>query len=620
MSHFKSLRVRLTLLFAALTVIPLVVVGALIARQGFSTLQDQSVDLQTRVAQQTSVSLSSFFQERENELFVLTDVYGLTYLDENTQRELLLILLSKQPAYYEVALLDNTGQELIHLTRGEIITTDDLANRADNPTFRAALETETIGYSTVYFNENARDRLITMAVPISNLITGTVGHVLLAEIRFQNVSDTVLRNLELQNREDVYVVDNNGIVVAHRNPNFVLRETTFDVPEANGRTTGLGGGDVILARSDIQVENLDLLVVAETNYEDATALASNLTRLSTIITIVSLLISGAIVVFSVNQVIKPITRIAKVAEAIQKGDLSAQADERGSNELSTLGRAFNAMTAQQQRILDGLRENVEQLEKAKEERENLIKDLRFAKRMADENSRLKSEFLATMSHELRTPMNAIEGFTGIMLKRMGGVNFNDKVERYLYKIQSNSQRLLHLINDFLDLSRIESGRMEFANLPITPAQMVDKWKQGLDVLAESKNISFEVVIDPNFPEVIYGDEEALSKITTNLLGNAFKFTSEGKIQLTLEQVDHNMCIKVVDTGIGIPPHAREFIFDEFRQVDQSSKRVYGGTGLGLAIVQKLARGMNGTVTLDSEVGKGSTFTVLIPLQTEQVYA
>ncbi|MBZ0304824.1 MAG: HAMP domain-containing protein [Anaerolineae bacterium] len=620
MSHFKSLRVRLTLLFAALTVIPLVVVGALIARQGFSTLQDQSVDLQTRVAQQTSVSLSSFFQERENELFVLTDVYGLTYLDENTQRELLLILLSKQPAYYEVALLDNTGQELIHLTRGEIITTDDLANRADNPTFRAALETETIGYSTVYFNENARDRLITMAVPISNLITGTVGHVLLAEIRFQNVSDTVLRNLELQNREDVYVVDNNGIVVAHRNPNFVLRETTFDVPEANGRTTGLGGGDVILARSDIQVENLDLLVVAETNYEHATALASNLTRLSTIITIVSLLISGAIVVFSVNQVIKPITRIAKVAEAIQKGDLSAQADERGSNELSTLGRAFNAMTAQQQRILDGLRENVEQLEKAKEERENLIKDLRFAKRMADENSRLKSEFLATMSHELRTPMNAIEGFTGIMLKRMGGVNFNDKVERYLYKIQSNSQRLLHLINDFLDLSRIESGRMEFANLPITPAQMVDKWKQGLDVLAESKNISFEVVIDPNFPEVIYGDEEALSKITTNLLGNAFKFTSEGKIQLTLEQVDHNMCIKVVDTGIGIPPHAREFIFDEFRQVDQSSKRVYGGTGLGLAIVQKLARGMNGTVTLDSEVGKGSTFTVLIPLQTEQVYA
>jgi signal transduction histidine kinase len=162
--------------------------------------------------------------------------------------------------------------------------------------------------------------------------------------------------------------------------------------------------------------------------------------------------------------------------------------------------------------------------------------------------------------------------------------------------------------------------MEFANLPITPAQMVDKWKQGLDVLAESKNISFEVVIDPNFPEVIYGDEEALSKITTNLLGNAFKFTSEGKIQLTLEQVDHNMCIKVVDTGIGIPPHAREFIFDEFRQVDQSSKRVYGGTGLGLAIVQKLARGMNGTVTLDSEVGKGSTFTVLIPLQTEEVYA
>jgi signal transduction histidine kinase len=217
-------------------------------------------------------------------------------------------------------------------------------------------------------------------------------------------------------------------------------------------------------------------------------------------------------------------------------------------------------------------------------------------------------------------MNAIEGFTSIMLKRMAGVEFNEKSERYLNKVQSNSQRLLHLINDFLDLSRIESGRLELASMPISPANMVERWKNELSVLAEGKGIGFEVSLDPDIPATIYGDEEALSKITTNLLGNAFKFTSEGKVSLSLERLNGSIAIKVQDTGIGIPPHAREFIFDEFRQVDQSSKRKYGGTGLGLAIVQKLAREMNGTVALESELGKGSTFTVTIPLQTEKVLA
>jgi signal transduction histidine kinase len=129
-----------------------------------------------------------------------------------------------------------------------------------------------------------------------------------------------------------------------------------------------------------------------------------------------------------------------------------------------------------------------------------------------------------------------------------------------------------------------------------------------------------VLVDPNLPLTIYGDEEAISKIVRNLLGNAFKFTSEGQVSLTLERREEQMAIQVSDTGIGIPPHAREFIFDEFRQVDQTSKRKYGGTGLGLAIVQKLARAMGGQVTLESELGKGSTFTVLIPIQTTTEYA
>ncbi|MGB1285166.1 MAG: sensor histidine kinase [Aggregatilineales bacterium] len=239
-----------------------------------------------------------------------------------------------------------------------------------------------------------------------------------------------------------------------------------------------------------------------------------------------------------------------------------------------------------------------------------------AKRVADENSRLKSEFLSIMSHELRTPMNAIRGFTGIMLNKMAGVEYNDKVERYLLKIQANGERLLNLINDFLDLSRIESGRLELTYQPVSPVEMANSWYDNLSVLAENKKIDFDLHIDSRLPEIIYGDEEMLSRIAVNLVGNAIKFTDEGSVILSLEKHGEQMALKVQDTGIGIPSHAKDFIFEEFRQVDMSSQRKYGGTGLGLSIVQKLTQAMNGTITLESDVNAGSTFTVLLPIHIE----
>lgn len=250
------------------------------------------------------------------------------------------------------------------------------------------------------------------------------------------------------------------------------------------------------------------------------------------------------------------------------------------------------------------------------ERQRLIKELQAAKRLAEENSRLKSEFLSTMSHELRTPMNAIEGFTSIMLSRMGGVEFNEKTERYITRVNVNSKRLLQLINDFLDLSRVESGRLELAYQPFSPTDLAKRWQAEIGILADKKNIGFELNIDPKLPEMVYGDEESISKIAINLLGNAIKFTEQGKVSLSLVNGGENWCISVADTGIGIPPHAREYVFEEFRQVDQTSKRKYGGTGLGLAIVQKYARTMGGIVTLQSEVGVGSTFTVTLPIESK----
>lgn len=247
-----------------------------------------------------------------------------------------------------------------------------------------------------------------------------------------------------------------------------------------------------------------------------------------------------------------------------------------------------------------------------QEREALITQLKRANRIAEENSRLKSEFLSTMSHELRTPLNAIEGFTSIMLSSMG-VELSERPKEMLERVGANSKRLLNLINDFLDLSRIESGRMDIVPVQVNPQKLAEMWQSEVGVLAQKKGLAFIVEVDAQLPDLVYFDEEALTKVGLNLLSNAIKFTEKGQVTLTLRQEDDYLLIQVTDTGIGIPPHAREYIFDEFRQVDSTSKRRFGGTGLGLAIVSKLTRLMGGQVNVVSEVGKGSTFIVSLPI-------
>lgn len=314
-------------------------------------------------------------------------------------------------------------------------------------------------------------------------------------------------------------------------------------------------------------------------------------------------------------VTRPLRDMTAVTERITGGDLAQRVPMRGSRELGTLAAAFNNMTVHLQQTIQQLEQQTQDLSSANARLETTNAELAVARDQALVANRLKDEFLSTMSHELRTPMNAIEGFTSIMLSKMGDVEYNDKTERYLTRVSANSKRLLQLINDFLDLSRVESGRLEMARLPFSPAELAKQWQAEIGVLAEKKNIQFELTLDPHLPPTLYGDEEAISKVALNLLSNAIKFTEEGSVKLALENGGENWRITVADTGIGIPPHAREYIFEEFRQVDQTSKRKYGGTGLGLAIVQKYTRTMGGTVTVKSDLGAGSEFTVTLPLQT-----
>ncbi|MBW4438363.1 MAG: hypothetical protein KME04_14585 [Pleurocapsa minor GSE-CHR-MK-17-07R] len=235
-----------------------------------------------------------------------------------------------------------------------------------------------------------------------------------------------------------------------------------------------------------------------------------------------------------------------------------------------------------------------------------------ARQQAETADRSKSQFLANMSHELRTPLNAIIGYDEAMIGGMVGT-FTDEQSRLLKNIQLNSRRLLGLINDILDLSKIESGSIEVYLAPVDPRKIIQETVDGLQSLVHEKNITLDVSFSPDVPEVVLTDTKKLQQILVNLLSNAIKFTRRGGVTVTVDTVDNSHWkIAVVDTGIGMPQAALSYIFEPFRQVDGTETRSHKGTGLGLAISRRLVERLGGTIGVQTEQGVGSTFTVELP--------
>lgn len=245
-------------------------------------------------------------------------------------------------------------------------------------------------------------------------------------------------------------------------------------------------------------------------------------------------------------------------------------------------------------------------------------ELREANARLEEISRLKSEFLANMSHELRTPMNAIIGFSELLSETA----LSSEQTEYTRTIVLSAKSLLTLINDILDLAKIEAGKLELEHLPFDLAEVVDNVAAMFRIPAKEKGVRVTCAIDPLIPRRIIGDGNRLRQVLVNLTGNAMKFTAEGEISISIEPQGESDGRKLArfsvrDSGIGIPADRIDAIFEKFTQADGSTTRKYGGTGLGLAICLQLVEMMGGKLKVTSEPGKGSTFYFLIPLEEAQ---
>ncbi len=312
-------------------------------------------------------------------------------------------------------------------------------------------------------------------------------------------------------------------------------------------------------------------------------------------------------------IVKPVTHLRDVANAVREGDVEKRAVIRTGDEFEELGASFNRMLRQ-------LLSQQSELKQSKSELDERLDELAQANMRLFEMNRLKSDFLATVSHELRTPLNSILGFSEVL----SGIDaLNDKQRRYVGNIQRSGRMLLDMINDILDLAKMESGKMEIRQSEFRISSVVSTLCEMARPLAEKKNIDLDSDAPATLPP-LRQDQAKVQQILNNLLSNAIKFTPEGgRIFISAEQDDHgDLRLKVADTGIGINPDEQQLVFEKFRQASgvlpdgDAMTREYSGTGLGLSIVRELCRLLGGDVSLESELGKGSTFTVRLPWRLE----
>jgi len=319
---------------------------------------------------------------------------------------------------------------------------------------------------------------------------------------------------------------------------------------------------------------------------------------------------------------KPLNTLVEATHRFAKGEMP-QIEKYPSDEIGTLIQTFNSMVNEVAKSKMELEKELTRRARLLEERDELVALLQKANKQLKELDTLKSAFIANMSHELRTPMNAIIGYTDLLLDEIDGP-LNEDQKASLKKVAANARHLLQLINDVLDISKIESGKIELRLKEVDLREIIEGIMVTFEPLIIKKGLTFSLSIESG-AEKLYVDEDKTKQILINLISNAVKFTHQGGITITAKVSERGkdkdgnpqfIEIAVTDTGIGIKKEDLDKIFDKFAQADVSTTRQYEGTGLGLSIVRGLTALHKGMVWAESEVGKGSTFYVLLPFKKE----
>jgi len=524
------------------------------------------------------------------------DVAGLPWglLKPQGRRDEFHRLLKLVPAIAEIRSVDGQARERVHVSRIDLDELDSGKPVANNTAFGHA-RVAGVYYSHTYFKDGS-EPYITIAVRES----GPERWITLAEVNLKFVGD-LIRDIRFGREGRAFVIDGDSHLVAHPNISHVLRKTvvTTFTPAGTGgetRTTSLidnlDGVRVLTTYAPVGVAGWWVFVEQPTQEAFAPVYASIVRTVFLFVIGIILALAAAFVL--ARRLSQPILAVQEGAARLGSGDLKTRIDVRTGDEVEALADEFNDMAGDLQELYTGLERKV--AEKTAE---------------LEAANRHKSEFLANMSHELRTPLNAIIGFSEVLKERMFG-DLNPKQLEYVRDIYGSGQHLLSLINDILDLSKVEAGYM---SLDIRDFDVPSAVKNCCTLIRERvlrQRLHFECTVDPAVTQWP-ADERKFKQVVLNLLSNAVKFTpAGGTVELRAKADDGWLVVSVRDTGIGISSEDRAEIFKEFHQVRTVGSAKHEGTGLGLPLSRRLVELHHGTLTVESEPGRGSTFTARFP--------
>lgn len=515
------------------------------------------------------------------------------------------------PAITEALVLDVNGLVQARVSRFRAVSPLLKRDLSQSAAFQQSSQGKSY-FGTVYFRDN--DPYVTLAVPIEPFPGEFIG-VLQAEASLTDILDLVSA-LKLGKAGYAYVVARSGDLVAHPHSRLLVQRRNVgqldQVKAAFQSDSSALRPKAIVARniegqsvfsSQALIPSLDWAVFIERPLQEAyEPIYSSLMR-TAILLLVGLAVALLATLLVRRRVVRPLETLRKGVELIRKGDLSARLSIKTGDEIEILADEFNEMAVH-------LNEAYTSLERKVAER---TQELTLANDKLAEASKLKSQFLANVNHELRTPLSSIIGYARLLRRETEG-QINTLQRENLEDLLRNAERLLGLIDGLLDFAKIEAGKMEIQIEAVKIDDLVQEAAATVEPMLNGNSV--RIVRDlPSDIAPVYTDREKLRQILLNLLGNAVKFTDRGEIKVSACQQNGDFKLAVADSGIGIAKADFTRIFEEFDRGRLSSDGSYRGTGLGLAIVKRLVDVLGGSIAVDSEVGKGSTFTVTLPVNT-----
>lgn len=570
--------------------------------------------LQLDAANAAAVRIESFVRDIATTMKAAAKSAGISSTEISSEFEFeLKRLLFLAPAITEALALDADGLIQAQASRFRAVSPMIKRDLSQSVAFREATQGKS-HFGNVYLRDY--DPFLTVAVPIE-YVPGEVKGVLQAEVNVKDILD-LASNVKLGAGGYGYVITRTGDLIAHSDITMVLQqhklgqlnhikaafEPTSDTRKQDAIVTHNIEGQKVFS-SYALVPILDWAVFVERPLSEAHApIYASLLRTS-ILLLIGLGVALLATLLVSRRVVRPLETLRHAVERIRQGDLSARLDVKTGDEIEALADEFNAMAA-------NLREAQASLENKVAER---TQALTIANKRLEEASQLKSQFLANVNHELRTPVSAIIGYARLVLRETDGRI--PKLQREnLQDLLHNAERLLNQIDSLLDFTKIEAGKMETHIEAVKVSEIIDGAVSTIEPTLNGAVVRIIREIASNLPE-LNTDREKLREVVLNLLDNAAKFTERGEIKVVASQQNGSLKLVVTDTGIGIDSDELRVIFEEFHRGRLSAGNNYRGTGLGLAIAKQFVNLLGGAISVESQPGKGSAFTVLIPFNPDK---